>query len=68
MWKLPETGITKAWPVRKEFRSAGLSICFGCSKKFHKKTIPFSPPKNTRYHRYYVGATYSLKDLPILPN
>ena len=42
-----KTEIAKAWTDRKGFRSAGLSISFGCLKKFHKKTFPFLPHKNT---------------------
>ena len=47
LWKLPETVIPKAWPDRKRVMSAGLNIFLGCSKKFYKKTLSFSPPENT---------------------
>ena len=50
IWKLLETGIVKAWSDRKKFRSAGLSISFGFSKKFHKNNLPIFP--NQLLHWY----------------
>ena len=52
--------VTTAWNWhckildRKGFRSAVcFSISFRCSKKFHKKTLPFAQKKNHQYCRYY---------------